>query len=337
MPSNKKPHSADSSQRFSRKETIILIALLILGLAGFFVPKDFKIENWEAADAIHALADALFISAALGLTVDYTLKRTLVSEIVKEVSPFIMGFNLPDEFKNELHNLATTFVYKSHVEYLIDISNDSSGVIVFRMKARWYFNNISDRSQPVNFNLALRICKQVYIDRCEVLNGGVRNAVTEAGSPVNFEARPSDLVLDRDSDKHLFWKRWGPYYIPPLAAEPHAPFFWYETIQYFRENDDLTIYSVKPTIHHRVTVNYPQDLLVNVTFGHRLESDGSKFPEKRITTWELPAAFLGMSATTITWRRPPFPQEPEAEEKKGLKLRLSLFAASLKKSFELLR
>ena len=81
------------------RERAVLASSAVLGLAclafaGQFIP---GVEG-----LFHGLGEALVIAVLLAVTVDAYVKNRLTREIVKEVSPFIMGSDLPQEMRNEV-------------------------------------------------------------------------------------------------------------------------------------------------------------------------------------------------------------------------------------------
>ncbi|MEO6194193.1 MAG: hypothetical protein ABIS20_14390 [Thermoanaerobaculia bacterium] len=276
------------------KERFVLIAIVVLGIscvlaAPYFVP---GVEH-----LLEKMGETLVIAFLLAVTVDVYIKNQLTRDIVREVSPFIMGSHLPQEIRNEIYELVKLAVYRSDYELVYEITPDSESedVVWVRTRTRFRLNNANDHPEPFLHTLIL----QEIDTPGRLLNVGARGVKGENGEQGDYEVPEAEMESLTRFERQ--WKR--KVYIPAHAVGESAAFFWTETIQRLDAQNEITHYSLAANIGLRVVVSYPQNMEVEVTFGHRLHRNVHSFPKDRPSTWELRAAFLPMAAVTIEWKK----------------------------------
>jgi hypothetical protein len=216
-----------------------------------------------------------------------------------------MGSHLPSELRDEVRSLVGISLYKSDVVLHLNISEDPRfpNAVRLRMRSSFKVHNATDQRQEYPFKLGFQRLKQLSRSECVLLNAGAMRVVDARGERADYDFRePDRLRWSEHPDDHLLtWEERT--YIPPKATGSTAPLFWYDSTQLLPRRGELTSYSQQPTVHLRVTVDYPENYTVRVTIGHRSQNELIRYPASRPTTWELHAAFLGMAATTIEWYR----------------------------------
>jgi hypothetical protein len=275
-------------------------------------------------DFFPKVGEALGIAVFLALTVDLFVKRRLADEVVKDVTPFILGYALPAEIKNELRAIYAIDQYRTATIHIIlqelQPPTEPAFVEVNAYVEYSLFNLTEDYlkhehivfvqqaykpQKPIQHILAT---KATGVSSLEALN-------TSNSGDYDKKAESDDLG-NSEGDYRVFRKS---SFIPP-----HGVGRFESMVHYVLPADhEETFVSVLATVKVDVKVEYPKDMSVMVVFGHR---EGSKVkpcpvpyrpPTWPLTeeVWEFKGALLPYQPIIIGWRKHPTP--PPASKQGG--------------------
>lgn len=84
---------------------IVVTALVAIGIISLVVPETWLPKPFAAI--LHSVGEAVFIAGALAATVDHYIKQRTYREISADVFKYLIGYALPDEFKERIRELVT--------------------------------------------------------------------------------------------------------------------------------------------------------------------------------------------------------------------------------------
>ena len=178
--------SAHAASLFALLMVVVFIvgAKLMLVQSGFFdVHPEF----------FHLLGHAFVVAAILGLTVDVFLKARLMREITHGVARYLIGYELPPEIRERIHDLMKTErVYRNfEIRCHLSEKQDKPGFALLDFTLSNDVDNITN--QPLAFVDQLEYEKQeptiVLEMRCDSLD-----------TKANYRKSGSDLGKDKQDD-----------------------------------------------------------------------------------------------------------------------------------------
>jgi hypothetical protein len=233
------------------------------------------------------------------LSVDYHLKEKLAREIVKDISPYLLGSDLPQELRSEFRHICGLNVYRNLVFHEIDMTphEKEPGYLRVSWRCRYDVTNTAESSERFNFSVLVRAPEYKTGLVEEILEVGATNVVDQNGAPLQIAERAPTIGFEAGSDFARIWRR--EVFVPPRSSAQ----FWYQSIHYFPDSGEQTLYCRHATLRQTVKISYPEDVVVVATFGHRAGEHVRPTPETRPMLWELHHASLPMNALSIEWRR----------------------------------
>lgn len=273
--------------------SMLVVGLLLMGHAAV-IPT----PPWLAGLG-HKVGEAMFVAGMLAATVDAFVKRRLASEIVRDVSPLIMASSLPDALRGEVLDICNTRVYRqsAHIDYSL---KPHDGGILLETKCESHFANETDRPQELPFVLAVERNDRVPHPLAMVTTEGM---VSKGGpsDDLHRDAAGIENEATIEAGKELTWRR--TLWVPPTSGETKLPRTIVVTRQWFPAQYFDIFFLMQPTMHVCVRAHYPEDMKVNVSFGHKRADGAVKwFPKDRPEQWDIHAAFLPLSVLLIEWR-----------------------------------
>lgn len=239
-------------------------------------PHDF----WKSF--IEHAGTAVFIAAVLGFTIDWWLTRQITEDVFRAA----MGYELPDDLKNEIR-----FVYGNrilcdeHIQTVLIEPLDANFVkVTVGLERR--FKNIGQTNQTLSlgigideFNVPSAPSKLIEL---EYVKGGKRTVL--------------------DIEKLLLKERpEGPEYIGPeltLDAEEKNPITVFLKFSETKPTSgEQTMTFSNATINPRVTVEAPEDFGWKVNFPHRVEPTTGRYSK----TASLKGLLLPHQSIRIRW------------------------------------
>ncbi|MGE0453368.1 MAG: hypothetical protein AB7O37_00680 [Vicinamibacteria bacterium] len=279
------------------------IGVLLIALPSLLAPSPHAIGD-IAWDLCVKVGEAAIIAALLAATVDLYIKKRLTSDVVRDLSPFLMSANIPTELRDEVHYLCSLRIFRRDLSVTYDISEhpDDPDSVILKARTHYKVENISDA--PLPFRHLVLVEKTPTPDGTQIAsieNVGASNVFDESGKKIDFNERSAagvSLGAPSPSGFEQIFER--SIWVPPLSSGGPSQ-IWSETRQVFsRENSDA-FFSSHPTIGKKVVVNKPAWMNVRVDIPHR-SVQAMKRPPHDPTEFENRAAFLPMSAHSIQWR-----------------------------------
>ena len=216
----------------------IVISIGVLGIVGLY-SADF-ISCWIrflTPEIIHEISQALITAALLALSVDLYLKKRLATEFVRDVSPFIEGIGLPDEFQDEIAFIRRIPVYRRdfRLSYRIRRVEAASGFIIMRTGIVFTLVNQTEVEQKYPFAAG---CEDAFpeIGRARVVAAGVigpgPDRKTYSGDALakvlktegSMQTLSLIISIPPKNDKILAWAE-----MESIAEENDSDIFWFTT------------------------------------------------------------------------------------------------------------
>ncbi len=270
---------------------------------------------------LSAIGEGLIVAGVLAITVDLYLKKHLTEAVIRDVSPHLMGADLPSVLRHEIHALCATEVIRRDLEidFIFRELPGEPDYLVFTTRVQYLIENLSDYAQPISLICTVAKPYKATANFIQIETVGGIGFLDDAGGPLKFEDRASataDLGTDEtvgdDVPRFRKWSREA--FVPPQSQETTTR-FWSTTHQILPIEFQDAFISIHPTIGQIVRATYPESLSVNVQFGHRLYKQVHAIPTTRPSSWRLEKAFPGRSTTMIEWRKRPTPvPQKEVEE-----------------------
>ncbi len=267
---------------------------------------------------ISGAGEALVIAGILALSVDSYLKAHLTKEVTEEVirnvSPHLMGAELPKVLREEVHALCVTEVIRRdlQIDFIFAEVPGQPEFLVLTTNVQYEIENLSDSAKEVPLWVSVTKPYQPSASFIQIEYVGCSGVLDEQGNASRFEERatPSgDLGVDlafesEDTARVRVWQK--QVWVPPIASgiRTHV---WSTTHQILPMEYQDAFISMHPTIGQTVRAVYPDGMAVYVQFGHRLFRQAHAVPTHRPTTWKLDRAFPGRAVTMVEWRKRPTP------------------------------
>lgn len=248
------------------------------------------------------LGEAFVVAAILGSTVDLYTKRRLTTEIAKDVSPFMMGHWLPQGIKDELRVLLQIVLYRTNVEleYELETIEGYPDYVLMTGKMRYNMENLSETPQRYNHSLFVERTHLPGLGLAQIRRAGIQGL--GEGENIYEDGNLGDDIPGTRM------KKWTKEVMIPPTEGRRIPITCYgEIAQILMRNDTDPFYFLYPSIGVRVSVRHPEDMQVQVSFGHRNDQHAVKLPPLNPHTWELNAAFLPFQSVMVEWTSGPPP------------------------------
>jgi len=262
----------------------LYVWIAVLGVAvGYFLVAEaawFRaLRPWLPARDI---GTALVISGLFALTYEGYLRKQAIEEVVKEIAPYYITYPLPEEVASEVKYLASLQMLRKDVEYHLKLTRPGPSVDSIWEEATVSYTMVNYSTDSLPFQHV----------------AGVRGGPRRAGEILDAAASGPDLLgAEYDTTLHRpdFARK---VKIPPNSKQPRNKFEL--RARFPRHADDSeTFFSRDPTMNVTVIVEAPEDLHVEVYFGHR---NVKGTPISR-TRWRLQGVQLPWSAVYVEWYR----------------------------------
>jgi len=284
----------------------LLVAVGLLGLAMIYCPDVFTHYLPSIRDAVfEELGKALLIASILALSVDLYVKQRLLTDFVRDVSPYIEGIGLPRGFQEEIRHIRTIELHRLHyiLTYTLQWTPDPKYLSV-EVFVTYDVVNDSGRSQIFPHRFSADV-EYPFIAQPQILLAGSKGGTPEY-ELFKDGTEKNDIApcLTSDAGSLAFYKAVS---IPPTHSENDRCKFWGRKSSVSAEHGFDVMYLTMPTLDPEVRVDYPDDLEVTVYFGHRYQDSMRhaivKDHPTRPRRWQLQAGCLTWQAITVSWNR----------------------------------
>jgi hypothetical protein len=263
------------------------------------------------------LGEALAIAVFLALTVDLFVKKRLADEVVKDVTPFIFGYALPAEIKNEFREICAINQYRTARIHITLQELQSSTEPHFVDVHAYLDYTLFNLTEDLLFHDHIVQVQQAYKPQTPIQHiisvkaSGVRSLdapSTPNSGDYDKKAEKSGDLGSSVGDYRVFRKS--------VHVPPHGSGTFESMVHYILPVDhEETLINVLATVNVEVKVEYPKDMSVWVVFGHR---EGSKVKHSsalyrpdtcpvKEEVWEFKGTLLPYQPIIIVWRKNPTP------------------------------
>jgi len=121
----------------------LCLGLIAIGILGLYL----SASDHPVRELIASGCHALIIAGVLALTVDRFVKWRLLRELTKDVSQFLIGYELPAEIRDRIHDLMGTSLVRHNYEQRHSLTIESNRVTV-EVEGSWYVVNYSSTPRP---------------------------------------------------------------------------------------------------------------------------------------------------------------------------------------------
>ncbi|MBI1898247.1 MAG: hypothetical protein HYS04_17195 [Acidobacteria bacterium] len=121
-------------------------------------------NEWRQHELAVAVAHALLIAGILALTVDRFVKERVLKEVTTDVSKYLIGYALPKEIQDRIHDVMGTALVRHNYEHRYRLSFTGSGDVRADVQLEWDVVNYS--STPREYSARLHFDRN---ERPEIL------------------------------------------------------------------------------------------------------------------------------------------------------------------------
>jgi hypothetical protein len=266
------------------KKVSFLVLSCALVLAGVGVLWMYP-HDWPQRELAVSVSHALMVAGILALTVDRYVKHRLLKELATDVSKYLIGYELPREVQDRIHDIMATSVIRFNYEQRYRLFEDTDGEIKAEVQLSYDVENWS--GTPRWYTPELHFGKH---ERATVVEVGCHTTDTEAQFLLSGGAlRP---YIREDGDSLRLSGR-------DIAIQPRSRGVKYRIFQkYFLKPPvplDITAFA-KPTIGVTVIVDHPENL--------RCSLEAMAPTTIQIgTRWELRQLFMPGEHITLKWEK----------------------------------
>jgi hypothetical protein len=281
--------TGDTHDQFNFK--IAVFGLMIIGLL-LLIFSD-RLPTKPLIDIARSLGEAIFIATVLAATVDLYIKQRTYREISVDIFKFLIGYGLPDEFKNRIRELVTTsdLIREScTITWTLGPVSGQPDDIKLGYTVVYTLSNISDRAVPYQFRTS---------QGDETVDTRIKRLW---GSSTNHDGdyeMTGDAIIPQPPDEtgRRFIK--GKAFSVPAENVRHGLRYTvgaeYETTLHSQQFDYHVF--LAPTLGATVTVKHPANFTVYMS------PRGEPHPGTLESTWEYKRLFFTDDAIFIRWIR----------------------------------
>lgn len=249
-------------------------------------------------EIVRSLGEALLIATVLAATVDLYVKRRTYREISADVFKFLIGYGLPDEFKDRIRELVThSDLVRRDCSVIWNLRPIPGERNAFSLayKVVYKLQNISPRRVPYQFKTR-KSPGEDQETRLTRLWGKFPNAAYDYG-----ESRLSEAPTEADSAGEgwiLGDKVWVDAENVQHGLEFKVGADYESTL---RRQFDYHVFA-KPTLGAVVVVEHPDNFILSIS--PRIEGDPEVDPvgEGRVrSTWRYSRLFFSADAIFLDW------------------------------------
>jgi hypothetical protein len=288
----------ETRDQFNFKVAVSILMVLGLLLLTF----SDRLPSKPLVEIVRSLGEAVFIATVLAATVDLYVKQRTYREISADIFKFLIGYGLPDEFKNRIRELVTNSdLIRSEctIEWTLEPVQGEPNSVKLGYSVVYKLSNISDRAVRYQFKTSRGV------------DDPVETTVTRLwgrspNSNASYEMTGADLTPEAADETGREWIRGKAFEVPADSVRHGLEFSVgaeYESKLSGRQFDYHGF--AAPTLGASVTVRHPQDFKIYL-------SPPLSPPHKPrlgtvVSTWKYDRLFFTHDAIFIRWSRIPPP------------------------------
>ncbi len=238
---------------------------------------------------------ALIIAAVLAVGVDSYVKSKLVADVARDISPYAVGYLLPNEVKEEIRNLLRVPLVRNNMEILYRLSRipDHPGYLRSSVQLTYRVMNLTDVAQEYEHSVFCE--KSFFPDVAEAMVDGI--GLTGGDDPYSLRRGQPDFQVQVQVHGGSIQIR-KKTLIPKKGHKELL--FWSQYSEIFREIYSDTVAMVWPTIGITLHVECPPELSVEAFVFKRTEANA--VPPDNPRRWSHDGVFLSGEHIRIRWR-----------------------------------
>lgn len=264
---------------------LVALALMLLSpLTDRFAPQ-------LVSPYLNQIGEAVLVGMVVSLAVDRYLKADLLAEIARDVLRFTVGYELPDQIRDEVRHLLRLPIVRREFEMTFDMTPDTAHphIMNVEMRTRFTVDNLSKR--PHEYTFASSIQRSPLPDIAESSIECVKMTGQGGFTLTGVELRKQ---LTCDDHFHRFAKR-----VTLPSKENVQREFSTVRKTIFPARDVYVLDILEPTIDIRINIRLPDNFKCSVYFPvqgetERTEADG-------IITHTHKGVFLPGQFVRISW------------------------------------
>ena len=211
--------------------TFAEVFLLLLGICLVLIAEmDIKLiqDHCFFSNLLSKIGEAFIVASILAFTVDFSLKKELVQEVLEKSAAFFVGYGLPKQIINEIDYLRELPLYldEAHVEFMLIPAEGKPESMYLVTSFKYRVRNRTSTTQQ--FNHRVGQLKPQGKEHHFIHNIGASN--------VNFESKREYNYSKKDIEDH-FAK--GKFVMAPSAIFQGDDLwrFWERSLEIPSEND----------------------------------------------------------------------------------------------------
>lgn len=245
---------------------------------------------------LQKLGEAFIVASFLAGSVDLYLKSRLAKEVVKDISPFLMAYHIPETLRDEVSEICRIEYYRSNFELSYELSEIPGRPGYLSVKAITSYDVINLVDSYTKYTHYVWVEKSIGLERQigKVSGAGV----------FGLDREPSDYIEDgqesaTEEPGAVVWTK--QVLIPPKGNPPAR--FWDTSFEILSVERSEPMISMAAVVGARVRVSNPEWLDVRVSFEHRLgEKCHLRQKNRTLSVWEFEHALLPYSTILVVWQ-----------------------------------
>ena len=239
------------------------------------------------------IGEALLIGTVVSFTVDRFLKAELLAEIARDVLRFTVGYDLPEQVKQEVgHILRLPFVRRNfEMKLTITPHPTDPDYVKIKMLTCFEVENLSKRKQTYNFTSSISVSTYPELGQSAITQFEMTGRKAFSLSQEEIEKQAIDDMHFRKVTKQIS--------LSPEGNEKTV--FTTERVIYFSADDTYVLDILEPTLGVVIDIFAPDGFDWSVYFPVR--GDVETFPEKKPSKFRTSGVFLPGQFVSIKWTK----------------------------------
>jgi len=280
---------------------LAVILLVGIGLTWYAAaraeqPTSHQVPQTLLFSVIGKAGEALLIAALLAVGVDRYVKRSLVQEVARDITPYAVAHFFPEQLKGEVQRLLQFCLIRNDFEVSIQfVPSTVKGYLIARTTSRYSVENLTNQTQTYEHTLSLMTSWYTDVPNLQnrILLAGSRGGLQSYEFP---EAEIDKYIISSAAMTMEFRKE---VRIPRRGSGPLVK-CWnhYEVV--CPDNGVDHVWFRVPTQGVSINISSPPEYEFQVFFPGKTDVEST--PEGMPTQWQHSGIFLPGQFVRIRWR-----------------------------------
>lgn len=264
---------------------LVAVALMLLS------PLTVRFTPDYVAPYLSKAGEAILVGMVVSLAVDRYLKADLLAEIARDVLRFTVGYELPEQIRDEVRHLLRLPIVRRNFEMTFDLAPNASNpqVMDAEMTTRFNVDNLAKRTHEYTFASSIQRSPMP-----EVAASSIQCVQMTGPGAFVLKGQELERAMTCDDHFHRFSRR---VMLPPKDSAQREFSTVRRTI--FPGRDVYVLDILEPTIDIRVALKIPDNFKCSVYFPVQGETERSE--ADGVITYTHKGVFLPGQFVRISW------------------------------------